>query len=555
MLCIENTPSPGPVHDVAMGTVLAPANKIDPQTPLAPVVTVRNRGTYDESNITFYCKVESAGTQVYSGQHVLPLLDSAATDTVTFPSWNVGPGRQTYNLTFWHAMTPDTNRRNDTIRKTTVTRGHDVAMNSMNVGSRVKANQPFSPAGSVRNVGDYSEGAFQATCKVESSGTEIYSHTVTVDSVPLGGTRNVTFPAWNVGPESVTYAVTMFHNCGTDQDRTNDTLVRTTVSSSIVMKVAIEIASGSTGRTAPNACYRIDSLCKAQGWEDSIVTGTDIDSYSELADYSVVVTGDVGYSDNDFNTYEGALKDWVRSGGGFVGLGWIVYGVAGKAAWQMDSIMAVTATGNYGFLTSGQVHVIDNSHPVTLGVNDFNIQSHGEYANSGLQPGATMLGDYTDASGKASIAVRDVEAGRSVYLGPIYFASFSGYSNEPYYDDADAMLLLKQAIEWASLGSTGIHGSRTVPAPRAELRGAVPSPFRFRTTISYSLPAAGPATLVVYDLAGKLVKTLVSGNLPAGARKVTWNRTDDAGRTVAGGVYFCRLRADGTSFSSKLVVR
>jgi flagellar hook assembly protein FlgD len=87
------------------------------------------------------------------------------------------------------------------------------------------------------------------------------------------------------------------------------------------------------------------------------------------------------------------------------------------------------------------------------------------------------------------------------------------------------------------------------------LRGAVPSPFRLRTTINYSLPAVRPATLVVYDLAGKLVKALVSGNLPAGAGQVTWNLTDDAGRTVARGVYFCRLHADGTDLSRKLVVR
>jgi flagellar hook assembly protein FlgD len=60
---------------------------------------------------------------------------------------------------------------------------------------------------------------------------------------------------------------------------------------------------------------------------------------------------------------------------------------------------------------------------------------------------------------------------------------------------------------------------------------------------------------VVYDIAGKLVKTLASGNLPAGPGQVTWNRTDDAGRQVACGVYFCRLQTGGTDLSRKLVVR
>jgi len=322
-----------------------------------------------------------------------------------------------------------------------------------------------------------------------------------------------------------------------------------------VIKVAIEIASGSAGRIPPNACYRIDSLCDAQGWEDSIVTGTDIDEASELAEYSVVVTGDVGINDNDFKTYEGALKDWVRAGGGFVGLGWIVYGIANDTAWQMDSVMAASCTLHYGFLTTGRVHIIDNSHPVTQDVNDFDIQSHGEFANAGLQPGAIMLGDYDSAPGRASIAVREVEAGRSVYLGPIYFANFGGYQNAPYYDDADAMRLLKQAIEWAAGDSTGIRGPGPTPAPRAELRGAAPSPFKFRTTINYSLPAAGRASLAVYDLAGELVKMLKSGKLPAGAGQVTWNRTDDAGRKVACGVYFCRLQTDGANLSRKLVAR
>jgi hypothetical protein len=221
----------------------------------------------------------------------------------------------------------------------------------------------------------------------------------------------------------------------------------------------------------------------------------------------------------------------------------------------MDSVMAVNCTQHYGFLTSGQVNVIDNTHPVTQGVSNFNVQSHGEFANAGLNPGATMLGDYTASSGNASIAVREVEAGRSVYLGPIYFANFQGYNNEPYYDDESAMRLLKQAIEWAAWGTSGVEDPGLSPAPTAELRGAVPSLFRFSTQISYSLPSEGLVRLSVYDLAGKLVRTLVAGTRPAGAGTITWNRTDGAGNRVANGVYFCRFEAGNSRASRKLVVR
>jgi trehalose utilization protein len=557
MLCIANTPAPGPFHDVALDRILAPAPKIDPLTPLAPVVVVRNRGTFPEPNVAVHCRVDSLGTAIYNQTSTITLLDSAGVDTVTFPNWNVGPGSQTYDLWFWHSYVPDTNHRNDTLRRQTITRGHDVAMSGMNVGSRVRANQPFVPSGSIQNLGDYTESGFNATCMIESAGVQIYTQTVPVDSVPIGATTTAAFPTWNVGPDSTTYVLTMYHDCGPDQNRRNDTLSRSTMASANVLRVAIEIAIGSNGRTPPNACYRIDSLCDAQGWTDSIVVGTDIDDVSKLADYDVVITGDVGYNDNDFLTYQSALLQWVRQGGGFVGCGWIVFGIANQSARMMDSALAVNCISHYGFLTSGQVRIIDNTHPITQGVSDFPIQSHGEYAQAGLWPNAVMLGDYTDAQGRASIAYKQEGAGRSVYLGPIFFATFGGYGNEPYYDDENAMRLMKQAIEWAAWGATGIETPREVTPARAGLEDVRPNPAggAVATTIGYSLPRTARVTLGVYDLAGQLVRTLLSGVQQPGTQRVVWNRRDNSGRSVASGVYFIRLESEGSMATRKLVVR
>jgi len=82
-----------------------------------------------------------------------------------------------------------------------------------------------------------------------------------------------------------------------------------------------------------------------------------------------------------------------------------------------------------------------------------------------------------------------------------------------------------------------------------------PNPVINGTTISYELERPQAAMLAVYDLRGRLVKTLRTGYQPAGPREVRWDRTDDAGRPVACGVYFCRLQAEGTSVSRKLAVR
>jgi hypothetical protein len=115
MLCIANTPLPGPRHDVAMDTVLVPPSMLEPRSPIMPLCVIKNRGTYPEPNVMVHCKVESLGTQIYMQSVNVPLLDSAGIDTVQFDPWNVGPGSQTYDITFWHFHNQDTNRRNDTI--------------------------------------------------------------------------------------------------------------------------------------------------------------------------------------------------------------------------------------------------------------------------------------------------------------------------------------------------------------------------------------------------------------------------------------------------------
>ena len=60
-------------------------------------------------------------------------------------------------------------------------------------------------------------------------------------------------------------------------------------------------------------------------------------------------------------------------------------------------------------------------------------------------------------------------------------------------------------------------------------------------TISFSLPAGDRTTLVVYDVAGNRIRTLVNQDLEAGDHQVIWNGSDEGGRQVAAGIYLYRL--------------
>ncbi len=83
------------------------------------------------------------------------------------------------------------------------------------------------------------------------------------------------------------------------------------------------------------------------------------------------------------------------------------------------------------------------------------------------------------------------------------------------------------------------------PAPR--LGPGRPNPFNPRTEIPFELPVAAHATIRVYDLAGRLVRTLLDERRPAGPAVVTWDGCDAAGRGVAAGTYLCRLTAGGSA--------
>jgi hypothetical protein len=93
----------------------------------------------------------------------------------------------------------------------------------------------------------------------------------------------------------------------------------------------------------------------------------------------------------------------------------------------------------------------------------------------------------------------------------------------------------------------------TVPPGHYHLGDAAPNPFGGRTTIQFTLPLSSPVRLVVYDVAGRVVRTLVDETVPAGYHATEWDGRDDAGRTLVRGIYFYRLDA-GTFHSQKRVL-
>jgi len=92
--------------------------------------------------------------------------------------------------------------------------------------------------------------------------------------------------------------------------------------------------------------------------------------------------------------------------------------------------------------------------------------------------------------------------------------------------------------------------------PVAHLSQSIPNPVRagMTTHIRFGLPARAHARLDVFDLRGARVNTLLDGTLEAGERDVAWDGRDHQGRTVAAGVYFYRLEAEGQFVATRRLI-
>ena len=68
-----------------------------------------------------------------------------------------------------------------------------------------------------------------------------------------------------------------------------------------------------------------------------------------------------------------------------------------------------------------------------------------------------------------------------------------------------------------------------------------PNPFNPATTIRFAVPEGGRTSVVIYDVQGRRVRTLVDADLPAATHTVQWRGRDDGGRSVSAGIYFYRV--------------
>ncbi len=113
---------------------------------------------------------------------------------------------------------------------------------------------------------------------------------------------------------------------------------------------------------------------------------------------------------------------------------------------------------------------------------------------------------------------------------------------------------LERTGSFADAGLLTVESSRKVLPDDFGLHQNYPNPFNPTTIIRYDLSEAGRISLIVYDVLGREVKFLVSGELVSGFHQAEWDGTDEIGRSVAAGIYLYRIETQGYSQTRKMLL-
>jgi hypothetical protein len=102
-------------------------------------------------------------------------------------------------------------------------------------------------------------------------------------------------------------------------------------------------------------------------------------------------------------------------------------------------------------------------------------------------------------------------------------------------------------VQYVSLANT------TIPN-QFELYQNYPNPFNPVTTLQYALPGDALVNINIYDMMGRIVKTMVNTEQNAGFKSVQWDATNDYGKPVSAGIYLYQIQAGEYNSTKKMVL-
>lgn len=168
---------------------------------------------------------------------------------------------------------------------------------------------------------------------------------------------------------------------------------------------------------------------------------------------------------------------------------------------------------------------------------------------------------YSDNGGKSWLSpnplVNDVQG---------YVVPYVAYTFDIVADSDGKAYLVWNDNRGTDIGYRDLYFTRTaeeeeeedvvfLPSGRELDLQAGPNPFNPMTTIKFNLPTTSQVDLRIFDMRGRMVRTLLTGeSLASGAQEVRWNGKDDTGRDASAGIYFYRLQTENLQETNRMTL-
>jgi hypothetical protein len=263
---------------------------------------------------------------------------------------------------------------------------------------------------------------------------------------------------------------------------------------------------------------------------------------------------------------------WTAGSGGSV-LHWTPYGYTEYDTGVTETLRAIWGSSNFDIYAVGDAGTIVHfdgidwtvmSTPTTQNLADI----WGFYE----MPVATLLQSFSADTDAGHVAIRwtlsEIDENVTFRVSKTSGAAAAIVDYDPYIEhDGLAFTYLDHDVEpgetysylveytddagWIMLFDTG---RIVVPDASLALYPNFPNPFNPSTRITYSVPEQGHVSLKIYDVTGRLVRTIVEESKAPGMYTADWNGLNDQGRNAATGTYFCRLVTAKQAVTRKLLL-
>jgi len=148
---------------------------------------------------------------------------------------------------------------------------------------------------------------------------------------------------------------------------------------------------------------------------------------------------------------------------------------------------------------------------------------------------------------------------QAILTGDYVTVKVSGYVGEFAFEAFDCIRVISADSSCAGNGDDcddveGEEDGEKSCNDKVTVFSNYPNPFNPATRISFTLPASSHVNLSVYDVSGRLVRTLVDHTMNEGMHDITWNGRGANGTQAASGIYFYRLRTDREILTRKMIL-